>query len=100
VDEAGKVEVGTAIQIQLVADHLGDAIGGGALLWDVVLCKLIDGVLVGVRGQGGVPKMVSVLATAAVRGLAELLDKLLSVDLDWISLAAARNGSSRELRGP
>jgi hypothetical protein len=84
----------------ILPDHLSDTIGWRALLWDVVLCKLIDGVLVGVRGQGGVPKMVSVLATAAVRGLAELLDKLLSVDLDWISLAAARNGSSRELRGP
>jgi hypothetical protein len=74
----------------ILPDHLSDAVAGRALLWDGVLCKLIDGVLVGVGGQGRVAQMVSVLAATAVGGGAELLDKLLGVDLGCVSLAMAR----------
>jgi hypothetical protein len=51
-----------------------------------VLCKLIDRVLVGIRGEGGVSEMMSILAATAMRRFSELLNKLLRVDLAGVSL--------------
>jgi hypothetical protein len=38
-DEAGEVQVGPAVQVQLVLEHLVHSIGGSAILRDLILLK-------------------------------------------------------------
>jgi hypothetical protein len=83
VDEAGKVEVGFAIEIQLVVDELVDGVRGGAILGDGELgdlgpCLVTGGVYV-------VLDVVVGVGTVLERMLLERGDKLIRVDLRCVS---------------
>ena len=49
-DEASQVQIGPAIQVQLVLEHLMDSICGSSLLWDLEFGDLL---LAGIAGRVG-----------------------------------------------
>jgi len=84
VDEAGKVEVGSAIEIQLVVDELVDGVRGGAIIGDGELGDLGPCLV-----TGGVDVVVNVavgVGTVLGRVLLERGDKLVEVDLRCVSI--------------
>lgn len=84
-DEACQVQIGLAIEIQLVLEHLMDGISWRSTLGNPVLRDLLGaGVAGGVGGRG----RVGVLGVNAVFGTGtgvgtEVLDELVGVDLEY-----------------
>jgi hypothetical protein len=104
--EARKVQVGTSIKVQFISvqvrrrkgeaiflpNHLSNRICWRSLFWNMVLCKLIDRVFVGIGSEGGVFEMMSMLPADAMRGCAQVSNKLLGVDLkNWTASVSQSN---------
>lgn len=85
VDEAGQVEVGAAVEVQLVLEHLVHGVAGGAVRRDLVLG---DVALAGVGGREGGQVLRGLAAgrAGAVAGEAQVLqvlDYVFGVDLGF-----------------